>query len=314
LATNTPPLLAPPEGAWPGSEIRLPEDPGFHQVVAWIHGLCAAVADWQSKGMAKEDIRTLLDDARSLHATSPFIAHLQTWPRGYPGDFEAIDCILNATNRAVPGTLGYHLEQYALTSAIAQQHRNKVQRQARLILDTVVQRLDSETRILSIACGASPDLCEFQSILAQYPCEFVLLDADADALEASRTRLHALSDRITLIHRNVFQRLASLRRVGPFDLVLAGGLFDYLPDRQAEFLARTIVDQLLKPHGAFFFTNIAQGNPFRYWIDFLANWTLIERSEDEVRGLLTHVISPVATTVEQDSSGLTLLAHARLLP
>ncbi|MFF8536936.1 hypothetical protein ACF07B_34080 [Streptomyces sp. NPDC015532] len=44
---------------------------------------------------------------------------------------------------------------------------------------------------------------------------------------------------------------------GPFDLVLAGGLFDYLEERFARALIRTTLSRLCRPGGTFYFSNIA---------------------------------------------------------
>ena len=68
----------------------------------------------------RETILDELGSVRSLCARSPFVRRLQTWPRGYPGDFETVEYIMNAENRAEPGTLDYWLEQHTLTSDIAQ--------------------------------------------------------------------------------------------------------------------------------------------------------------------------------------------------
>jgi hypothetical protein len=35
------------------------------------------------------------------------------------------------------------------------------------------------------------------------------------------------------------------------------------------------------------FTNIAAGNPFRSWLETMGNWRLIERSEEEMKTLLS---------------------------
>jgi O-methyltransferase involved in polyketide biosynthesis len=78
--------------------------------------------------------------------------------------------------------------------------------------------------------------------------------------------------------------LRRVREHGPFDLILAGGLFDYLSDKM---IARTLSDawSMLAPEGRIVFTNIATGNPFRVWIEYMGDWKLIERSEEDVASL-----------------------------
>src|SRR5262245_31745908 len=98
----------------------------FHQFVGIVHDFCTALIDAEAAGYAREQLRDATRVAREIHRASPFARRLQDWPRGYPGDFETIEWLQTAVNKAVPGSLGWAIESYALTSAIAQQHRNKV--------------------------------------------------------------------------------------------------------------------------------------------------------------------------------------------
>jgi hypothetical protein len=76
------------------------------------------------------------------------------------------------------------------------------------------------------------------------------------------------------------------------------------------FLARSVLRNLIRPGGRFFFTNIARGNPYRHWIDYLANWSLIERSEQDVATLVATGGRDFQLQILRDSTGLALLASA----
>jgi extracellular factor (EF) 3-hydroxypalmitic acid methyl ester biosynthesis protein len=283
----------------------------FHEVVGAIHLLCGAIAYAEANGVGAAHIRRELEPARSIHARSPFGAHLQQWPRGYMGDFEVVERLMSPRNTATPGTIEHWIEHYALHSAVAQQHRNKVSRQQELIEQTIAWATGTGTaaRILVIACGSAPDLRRVSAASWQ-STTFVLNDADEGALEFCSHALADRLDRITFVPGSVFKRFARLRELGPFDLVLAGGLFDYLPERAASVLIRTVTDRLLKPGGRFFFTNIASGNPFRHWIEYLADWTLIERSEAQLTRLIQLSAGDAACAFElaRDASHLAILA------
>lgn len=84
----------------------------------------------------------------------------------------------------------------------------------------------------------------------------------------------------------MFKALPALAAQGPYDLILAGGLFDYLPDRAARFVAGQAINKLCKPGSLFYFANIGKGNPYRYWAEYLSDWVLIERDEPGIRRLL----------------------------
>ncbi len=139
---------------------------------------------------------------------------------------------------------------------------------------------------------------------------FVLNDADPESLQFAKAKLGAFAEKCVFVPGNALMTIRELARHGPFDLVMAGGLCDYLSDRQITFLIKQAVDRLLLSGGTFFLTNIAAGNPFRYWMEYFANWTLIERSEEHMRGLCRSAGVPdEAVTLSRDKTHLTILAE-----
>ena len=236
---------------------------------------------------------------RAVHARSPFVHRLQSWPRGYPGDFETVESICSGINRAPVGTIEHSCEQYALTRGIAQQHRNKVQLQAARIFETM-NATPKTSKILSIACGSCPDLRSIPT-LNEIGGEIWLNDSDSDALDFAQSKLPGIDLRI--LHGNALSVARSIKT--QFDLVMAGGLFDYLDDRAATLLIRLIVDRLLAPGGIFFFTNIATENPYRPLIEYFGDWFLIERSEDDIVRLCEAAgVTRERVTITRESSGL----------
>jgi len=161
----------------------------YHRTIGAIHGICEALIECEAAGVPCEELREMLYLVRQIHARSPFMRRLQEWPRDYAGDFETIEWLWQAENRA-QGTFARALEQYALTSSIAQQHRNKVAFQAASVLEA--QHRHSNCRVLSLACGSSPDL---RSIVehVQPSTTLVLCDGDPGALAFSGSALASLA-------------------------------------------------------------------------------------------------------------------------
>lgn len=253
------------------------------EVVRHVASLCTAIALAERSGRRPDEIRPLLGPARELHARSEFIRRLQEWPRGYAGDFETIDMLLDAPISTRPGSVAYHLERYAFDCAAAQQHRNKVVWQARAILDVALEKREAG-RVLVLACGGGRDVLQVLPLLRAVGCpRIVLNDADPEALAVACHRLRGIQGQLSVLEGHVISAIRSVDQ--QYDLVVAGGLMDYLTTRQAKFLVRHVRNRVLRRGGRFRFTNIAEGNPFRCWISYLADWHLRERSSEELLAL-----------------------------
>lgn len=291
----------------------LPADEALHLVGSMSHQLMRALTECERAGWPRERILEAVAPARQVHAASPFVRRLQQWPRGYAGDFETVEYIVHQRNEAPEGTFAWWIEQFALDSPIAQQHRNKVRLQARAMLDSALALRHSPegARVLVIASGGAADVGLVQQELAMLPGRLVLVDQDPEALAFARARLPMLESRLTMVCRNVVRGLAAVRGEGPFDLVLAGGLFDYLPDDVAIGVLRYARERLLAPEGRFLFTNIADGNPYRRWIEYLGDWRLIHRrAADAMRLCEVAGYDLGDVTVGREQTGLALIVDA----
>ena len=61
-----------------------------------------------------------------------------------------------------------------------------------------------------------------------------------------------------------------------------------------------------------FFTNMARGNPYRPWMEYLVDWKLAERSEKEIREACVRAgIRSDSVRVNRDRTGLALLVQIR---
>jgi len=279
----------------------------FHKVVSCMHDLCFHILEAEKNSTPRNKIEEIIKPARDIHGRSSFVRRLQEWPRNYSGDFETIEYICNPENKARYGKIEYYIEGYALNSAMAQQHRNKVLRQSDIILDTLLNG-KSTPKILSVGCGGCPDILNIERYITSVPFDLVLHDVDSDALDLSKERLRNLRANQHFVNGNFLQSLRKIESMGPFDLVLAGGLFDYLSDKHISFFLKQAVKNLLNQNSCLFFSNIKYGNPFQVWQEYLADWKLIYRSEKDIIRLLTDagfLSSQIKT--DSDKTGLTLL-------
>jgi len=287
---------------------NLPTDSliAYHRMASCVHILYAAIREAENMQISRAEILTAIKPVRLLCSQSPFIARMQRWPRGYPGDFETIEYLCNNSVKAAPNTPAFYLDHQALRSVAAQQHRNKVQWQAQCISETFLS--NDNARILSVACGSCRDIQSIQKFVKPTGTHFFLNDVDLEALRYSLYHLESLSSRITLIPGDVFRSIRKFSKYQFFHLILAGGLFDYLTDRQIEWLIPKLV-QLLHNDGSFCFTNIAPGNPDRLLMEYLGDWHIIERSEADIHRLVSNIgdSNNINLSIERDPTGLTLL-------
>ncbi|MFZ1700685.1 MAG: class I SAM-dependent methyltransferase [Pyrinomonadaceae bacterium] len=278
----------------------------FDLVASLMHAVNYEITRALGAGAGRDQILQAIDPVRRIQGASPFVKRLQTWPRGYQGDFETVEYLMEAVNLAETETGAYWIEQYCLNTAIAQQHRNKVRWQSEHVERVIRAREASgqPARILILACGSSPDTRLVLERIVDKDFRIVLSDMDDAALEFSAQKLAALGDRVMTMPGNIFRQINKFSAEGPFDLVLAGGLFDYLKDDQAMFLVRSVTSKLLAPNGKFAFTNIAKPNPYKIWMEYCANWFLTERSRSDCIALVN---GNGNISIERDNSGLSYL-------
>lgn len=250
----------------------------FNKTIAIIHRLILKLFEQLQNGKSIVALRQEIHEIRNIHSNSKFINRLQNWPEGYQGDYITIEYICRGkqTNTGFR-ELSDYIELYSLNSAISQQHRNKILKQAILIGETLKK---SNSNILICACGSSYDLRLLENTFdLSTSSTIVLNDLDQNALDFSFKKLSSKTKKqVILEHSNALTLIRNLNRKNKqFDLILFGGLFDYLSDKQIKFLLMNSYN-LLKPNGKIVFTNIALKNPYKPWIEICANWELIERT------------------------------------
>lgn len=271
---------------------------------AAIHRLLEAILH-EEKRVGKAAVREQLAEVRKIHRQSPFFVRAQDWPRGYAGDYETIEYIVNGKNQSPKHSLGYYLEAIILNSPIVQQHRNKVLHQSQLILDKALTIRGA--KVLSIGCGSSADLRSIQKVLKNTDISVTLFDMDEGALSYSAEKLDQMKDQCNLIQGNLLRLVKKIEE--KFDLIVIGGVFDYLTDKTIISLLDKIYNENLRPGGEIFFTNIASGNPYRSWMEYCFDWELIERSERNIRSIYDAAPLPNSSlSVMREETGLTFLA------
>ena len=211
---------------------------------------------------------------RSLLTHEPVTRHSAERPRGYAGDAALLDYIYGAVPLP-PGTtdLGRRLHEWGFQAPAQKSVRARRDLLSRHV-DEVADRTGGGAEILSVACGHLREAAQSQAVRRQYFRRYVGLDQDAESLALARRELgHAGVDLVQdSICRLAFGRLD----LGPFDLVYAAGLYDYLPDALATRLT-TALFAMLKPHGRLLVANFVPGLRDIAYMEVVMDWHLTYR-------------------------------------
>ena len=97
---------------------------------------------------------------------------------------------------------------------------------------------------------------------------------------------------------------------GRYDLVYCAGLFDYLSDRICQRLMNILYDQVA-PGGLLISTNVDPSNPLRNGMEYLLEWHLIYRDQQQMKLLHPTASGPGDIRTLSDESGVNIYLEVR---
>jgi CRP-like cAMP-binding protein/SAM-dependent methyltransferase len=209
-------------------------------------------------------------------------------PRGYAGDFLAIEWIYEDTPEGT-GRLGPVLDRCFLDMPGARAVKNRRRLLAEEIARTVGEAGGEPARVLSMSCGPARELFDVFDTLPD-PSKLIAtcLDIDLQALAfvADQRDRRKQKPRIRLENSNLVYLAAGRQKldVPPQDLAYSAGLIDYFNDT---FVIRILdfVYDLLKPGGRVILGNFHPRNPNKAVMDYVVDWKLIHRDEGDMNWL-----------------------------
>ncbi len=273
----------------------------MHAVISAMYDLAQKI-DQAKYWLDHDEIKEIIQPARDIYGEAPFVRRLQTWPRGYPGDFETIEMMMSGHSHLESTHRAYWIDWCALNTPIAYQHRNKLTFQRERIADG----LQAGGSILSVGCGGGADLTEIPGLRDQ-GISITLVDIDADALALASERV-SWAESVTVIKGDAVRALRSMDT--KFDRIVFGGLFDYLDDRAIRLLLKISYEKILRENGRILFTNLSTNSTFNVWLEFLASWHMTYRTQAKVSELVASANIPVELLdIQLDSTGLSLLCE-----
>jgi extracellular factor (EF) 3-hydroxypalmitic acid methyl ester biosynthesis protein len=239
-------------------------------------------------GLPSEEVTALRAYYRTI--AEPFLKEgfLQEYcrkkPFGYAGDYQAIDYIL--TNYISDDSPARVWDQFFQTQAAAKAVRNRKDYLTATIL-ALQRSTSSDLAVLDLGSGPCRDVAE---VLDQSPLDHSILidclDIDRTALNFGERLLGPYQDRYD-IHFHCCNMLR-FRPARKYDLVWCGGVFDYFGDKTARAMVDRMV-QWTKPGGKITVGNFAPPNPTRSYMEWVVDWLLIHRTEQDFERLVASV-------------------------
>ena len=184
----------------------------------------------------------------TILSRSYFLNRVRTWPQGYQGDYQTIEVIYR--NTPMSEGLGYYLDKYALSTALAEAVRGRIEHLTELLHNELDCR--QNPKILNIACGSCREVSMLVPDIKQSKARFTCIDLDGDALDFAVKRLeHAglAPEQVTMTKYNVLRMFdydIANAEFGPQDVIYSVGYFDYLPDDFLVKLLRSLYQLLNK--------------------------------------------------------------------
>ncbi len=257
----------------------------------------------QAAGIQKKDIvQHKLFAQQHLHLfllKAPIVHRTYSKPLGYAGDYEMMNMMQRNPIEA-PTIYTNLINKEFINFPISKSVSNRT--------DTLVNYLHNESaRVtgkgdkfssISIACGPALELQRFvANDRLSEDCEFNLIDFDDNALSYAQAsikeaahkakrfiNLKAKKESVHVLLKSSARKDAG-EHEGKHDLVYCSGLFDYLSDKVCTRLLGLFY-QWLKPGGMVYITNMHTSNPNQYMMEYIMEWFLIYRNEEQMHNML----------------------------
>jgi CRP-like cAMP-binding protein/SAM-dependent methyltransferase len=234
-------------------------------------------------------------------------------PRGYAGDFLTIQ-LMYEDKPGGSGRLGSLLDRCFLNEPATVAVKNRRRLLATEIHKLLEKNRPHTTQVTSLASGSAQELFDvFDSIDNTSSLKATLVDIDLQALAfvSDKCRKLRLQRQMKLVNGNLVYLATGRQKldVKEQDLVYSIGLIDYFNDKFVIKLMNYAYN-LLKSGGKLILGNFHPSNPDRAMMDYVLDWRLIYRTEEDMHRLysLSRFGRPY-TNIRFEPAGINLFAE-----
>ncbi len=257
--------------------------------------------------------------ARLQHEMLPYVLTTETAerfyskPRGYAGDYLAIHQIYR-NQPGGTGRLGPVIDRMFLERPPSVAVRNRRRLMAEEIARTARVSTNGPASVACLASGPASEVFDaFSTLEDKSRLKVTLMDIDLQALAFvdERRGKEKLVSQISLINENLIALFLgrAKTRIEPQDMIYSIGLIDYLNDKLVNKLLHYVYESL-KPGGRVILGNFHPRNTAKEFMDYVLEWNLIHRTEDDMNRLFQN--SPFkrpCTKIQFEAEGVDLFAE-----
>ncbi|MGQ0696980.1 MAG: class I SAM-dependent methyltransferase [Panacagrimonas sp.] len=215
-----------------------------------------------------------------IFVQDPYTRRAREKPRGYAGDAVMLDFVYSRTPPEGTSSVGVQTFERTTGSLAAEGVRWRAGFLARE-MDEAADRFGS-IRMFALAAGHLRELRHSRAFAEGRIGQIVAMDQDAESLAVVASEYEDSS---------VITQLGSVRGIlkgevnlHGFHLAYAAGLYDYLPEAQAQALTARLFDTLA-PGGKLIVPNFLASNHGRGYMESFMDWHLIVRDREQIERL-----------------------------
>ena len=255
---------------------------------------------------------------RELHPLimrSPFMHRVYTKPLGYAGDYEMVNMMLRDPYEG-PNIYYKIVNKLFLMEGPSVAHKNRVKIMHRKLEALVDQaKRDGKTiKIFNLGCGPAVEVQRLLNTrVLDERTEITLMDFNDQTLGYTKSLLDKIGKnnnsfpKITYEQQSVDQILRQSARLtaeesNKYDFIYCAGLFDYFSDRACSRVLKLFY-KLVKPGGEVLSTNVHSDNPAIAAMEYLVEWYLVYRNEQQMLDLVSDI---PGKKVYADETGLNI--------
>jgi CRP-like cAMP-binding protein len=239
-------------------------------------------------------------------------------PRGHTADFQTIEWIYR-NQPAGSSRLGPLLDRCFLNLPVTQAIRNRPGMLVHEIMKVVESKNRGAVRVTGIGSGPADEVFEvYEQLDDPSSLFFTLVDIDLGALAFVSEKIEAkgLNNCVKLVQESPVHLASGVRSnaggdsvdVENQDLVYSVGLIENFNDKSVvSFL--DFVQTLLTPGGTFTIGNFHKNNPNKALMDYILDWRLFHRNEDDMNSLFgSSTFNKKCTKIDFEEKGIYFFA------